>query len=128
MHSMKARLCTIMIGCVVLLSFVAMSGSAQVVLPNTNPGCGPGNHELCLPPRVLDYVPHSGPVGTSVIINGVNISRATRVTFNGVAAKFGLNTDSKLTARVPKGAKTGKIAVTTPGGTTATDGDFVVTE
>jgi large repetitive protein len=113
---------------VVLLILACGPGMGQVVMPGGQAGCGPGSRELCIPPRIVDYTPRSGAVGTSVIITGMNISRTTRITFNGVAAKFGLNTDSKVTARVPKGAKTGKIEVTTPGGKSESEGDFVVTE
>jgi hypothetical protein len=67
-------------------------------------------------------------VGTLVTITGVSLTQTTRVTFGGVAAtSFTVNSDTQVTATVPTGAKTGKIAVTTSGGTAIGTGTFTVT-
>ncbi len=51
-----------------------------------------------------------------------------KVTFGGVkATTFGVNTDNQVTANVPTGAKTGHIAITTPGGNAVSSGIFTVT-
>jgi hypothetical protein len=53
---------------------------------------------------------------------------ATKVTFGGVkATNFTVNSGSQITATVPQGAVTGKIKVTTPGGTATSKGLFTVT-
>jgi hypothetical protein len=78
-------------------------------------------------PTITSFSPASGPVGTTVTINGTNFTGATSVTFNGVSAAFIINSNVKITATVPTGATTGKIAVTTPGGTATSATNFTVT-
>jgi len=78
-------------------------------------------------PSISGFTPPNGPVGTQVVITGVSLSQATAVKFGGVAATaFTVNSDTQVTATVPTGAKTGKIAVTTPGGTTNSATTFTV--
>lgn len=65
---------------------------------------------------ITSFTPASGPVGTSVTITGTSLTGTTRVTFDGVAATtFKAVSETEVTATVPTGAKTGKIAVTTNG-------------
>jgi hypothetical protein len=67
-------------------------------------------------------------VGTSVKISGNSFTGTTAVTFGGVAAtSFQVIKDTEVDAFVPAGAVTGKIAVTTPGGTATTATNFTVT-
>jgi uncharacterized repeat protein (TIGR03803 family) len=75
----------------------------------------------------VQTLPTSGVVGTSVIILGTNLTGATSVTFNGTAATFTVVSDSEITATVPAGATTGKVEVTTPGGTLSSNVTFRVT-
>jgi uncharacterized repeat protein (TIGR03803 family) len=78
-------------------------------------------------PEVLSFSPTSGPVGTSVTITGNSFTGATKVTFEGVAAtSFEVKSDTQVDALVPTGAKTGTIAVTTPGGTGTSASKFTV--
>ncbi len=77
-------------------------------------------------PKISSFSPTSGPVGTSVTINGSNFTGATAVKFNGVSATFTVNSSSKITATVPSGATDGKISVTTPGGTATSPTSFDV--
>src|SRR5205814_457301 len=65
-------------------------------------------------PKVTSFTPPSGPVGTIVTINGVNLTGATEVRFNGVLAIFTPVSATSIRATVPAGAKTGRISVTTP--------------
>jgi hypothetical protein len=78
-------------------------------------------------PTITSFSPTSGPVGTTVTINGTNFTGATSVKFNGVTATFIVNSATKITATVPTGATTGRITVTTPGGTATSTSDFTVT-
>jgi uncharacterized repeat protein (TIGR03803 family) len=78
-------------------------------------------------PKVNSFAPTSGPVGTSVVIKGVSLTQASAVKFDGVAAtSFTVNSDTQITAIVPTGAKTGKIAVTTKGGASSSSTAFTV--
>jgi uncharacterized repeat protein (TIGR03803 family) len=80
-------------------------------------------------PQIKSFTPKSGPVGTTVTITGVGLTLTSEVTFDGVAATdFTVDSDKKVTATVPTGAKTGKIAITTPGGTATSTTSFTVTE
>ena len=80
-------------------------------------------------PAIKSFTPTSGAVGTSVAITGTSLTQTTKVTFGGVAATtFTVNSDMKVTATVPTGAKTGKIAITTAGGTATSTGTFTVTQ
>jgi len=50
------------------------------------------------------------------------------VTFGGISAtSFTVNSDTEVTAIVPAGAKTGKIAIATPEGTATSASKFTVT-
>jgi uncharacterized repeat protein (TIGR03803 family) len=77
-------------------------------------------------PTVLSFTPLDGPVGTSVTITGTGLTQATKVTFDEVSAAFTVNSDSEIAATVPTGATTGKIAVTTKGGTATSTNSFTV--
>ena len=61
-----------------------------------------------------------------MIINGNTFLNTKSVTFNGVAANFTINSSTKITAGVPAGATSGKIAVTTPSGTATSATNFTV--
>jgi hypothetical protein len=79
-------------------------------------------------PTISGFAPSSGPVGTSVLITGTSLSQTTAVKFGAVKAPvFTINSDTQLTATVPSGAKTGKIVVTTKGGTATSAATFTVT-
>jgi uncharacterized repeat protein (TIGR03803 family) len=71
-------------------------------------------------------LPHSGQVGQVIEILGTDLTGATSVTFNGTPATFTVNARTEITATVPTGATTGRIQVTTPGGTLPSAGQFVV--
>lgn len=77
-------------------------------------------------PQILSFSPPSGPVGTLVTITGVSLTQTTKVTFSGKAAVFTKNSDTQVTGTVPAGAVTGKIAITTSGGTASSATNFTV--
>jgi uncharacterized protein (TIGR03437 family) len=80
------------------------------------------------PPTISSFTPTSGPVGTGVTITGTNFSGASSVKFNTTSATtFTVNSATQITATVPTGATTGKISVTTGGGTVTSGSDFTVT-
>ena len=75
---------------------------------------------------MLSFSPPSGPVGTLVTINGSGLMQTMRVVFNGKSASFTVVSDTEITATVPTGATTGKIRVTTKGGSVTSSSDFTV--
>jgi len=79
-------------------------------------------------PTITSFMPTSGPVGTTVTLTGTSFTGATAVTFNGVAAAiFTVVSATEMTAKVPVGATSGAIAVTTPAGTGTSATSFTVT-
>jgi uncharacterized repeat protein (TIGR03803 family) len=102
----------------------ALTGSVTVTTGST---VLTSNVVFKVTPKITSFSPAQGAVGTSVVINGSSFTQATKVTFGGVAAtNFTVNSDIKITAKVPTGAVTGKIAVTTPGGTATSATNFTV--
>jgi hypothetical protein len=80
------------------------------------------------PPTVSGFSPASGSAGTAVVVSGTNLSAASGVTFNGLAAaSYTVDSSTQITAVVPAGATNGPIGVTTPGGSAASAGTFTVT-
>ena len=77
-------------------------------------------------PTITGFSPTSGQVGSSVTISGDNLTGATGVKFNALAATFILFGNS-LIATVPGGATTGQITVTTPSGTASSATAFTLT-
>jgi len=104
----------------------AATGSVTVSTPG---GKLTSNRIFRVIPAILSFSPPSGPVGTPVTIIGTSFTGAKKVTFGGVkATTFTVDLDTQITATVPTGAKTGKIQVTTPGGTATSATDFTVTQ
>ncbi len=77
-------------------------------------------------PTLKTFAPASGAVGASVTITGTGLAQTTAVKFNGKAATFSIKSDAQITATVPTGATTGKIAVTTKGGSVSGATTFTV--
>jgi uncharacterized repeat protein (TIGR03803 family) len=84
--------------------------------------------KVVAPPQITKFAPASGPVGSTVSISGASFSQTTEVTFNGTATTFTVKSDKLVTATVPTGATTGKIAIVSPGGTATTFMTFTVTQ
>jgi hypothetical protein len=78
-------------------------------------------------PTITSFTPTAGPVGTTVTITGTNLTGATSVKFNGVSATITSNTATQIVTKVPVGATTGPITVTTPSGTATSATNFTVT-
>ena len=75
----------------------------------------------------ITSIPASGSVGNPVMIEGTGLTQTTTVKFDGVkATSFTVNSDTQVTVDVPTGAKTGKIAVTTAGGSATSKTNFTV--
>jgi uncharacterized repeat protein (TIGR03803 family) len=77
-------------------------------------------------PTYKSFTPPSGPVGTVVTFNGTGLAQTTKVTIDKISASFTVVSDSEITATVPSGAATGKIVVTTKGGSVTSSTNFTV--
>jgi uncharacterized repeat protein (TIGR03803 family) len=78
-------------------------------------------------PTFTSFSPTSGVVGDTVILKGTGLSETTRVTFAAnKIAPFTVDNDSQLTVNVPIGAVTGKITISTKGGSAASAANFTV--
>ncbi len=77
-------------------------------------------------PTFTSFSPPSGPVGTLVTVNGTGLTQTTKVTVDGKSAAFTVVSDIEITATVPTTATTGKIAVTTKGGSATSATSFTV--
>jgi uncharacterized repeat protein (TIGR03803 family) len=77
-------------------------------------------------PAFVQANPGFGAAGHVVNVLGNSLTGTSSVTFNGVAAQFKVVSDTYLEAQVPAGATTGKIEVTTPGGTLESNFAFQV--
>jgi len=80
---------------------------------------------LPAPPVVSSFSPMAGPTGTVVTVTGSNLTGASHVWFNGMAAQFTSLSDTQLQAVVPAGATYGRIIVAGPGGVGASPSGFV---
>ncbi len=78
-------------------------------------------------PSITSFSPSSGTPGTTVTINGSGFTGASRVTFSGTAASFSVVSANQIKATVPRRARSGRIAVTTSGGSTSSATSFTVT-
>jgi uncharacterized repeat protein (TIGR03803 family) len=74
----------------------------------------------------VETLPTAGTVGAAVKILGTDLASATSVSFNGTTATFKVISASEISTSVPSGAATGRIKVTTPGGTLSSDVAFSV--
>ena len=79
------------------------------------------------PPQVASMTPVSGAFGSTVALEGRNLTDATAVSLCSVPATFTVVSDARVEAVVPAGACDGAWTVTTGGGTTTSGTAFVVT-
>jgi hypothetical protein len=101
----------------------ATTGVVKVLLTH---GHLTSSQKFLVIPVILSFSPTSGAVGSQVVITGNSFTGATKVTFGSKKAIFTVNSYTQITATVPAGAVTGKIQVTTPGGTTVSATVFTV--
>ncbi|MBI3476780.1 MAG: IPT/TIG domain-containing protein [Acidobacteria bacterium] len=102
------------------------SGNVTVVTPA---GTLTSNKAYKIAPVITGFSPPSGPVGSLVTITGSGFIGTTQVKFGGVkATSYTVDpSGASITATVPVGAKTGKIAIKTSGGNASSKTTFTVT-
>jgi uncharacterized repeat protein (TIGR03803 family) len=101
----------------------AVTGLVSVVTPS---GKLTATSNFLVLPTIKTIAPDSGPTGTLVTVTGSGLTGATSVTVDGKTASFTVVSSTEITVTVPSTAKTGKIVVTTKGGS-ATSTTFTVT-
>jgi len=101
---------------------VPATASTGKVRVNAPAGSATSTTNFVLLPVISGFTPAFGAVGTNVTITGANLNVGTpKVFFNGVQAATPTGvTFGQLTAKVPAGATTGPISVTTTDGSYAT--------
>jgi hypothetical protein len=77
-------------------------------------------------PTISSFSPKSGPVGSTVEIEGTNFIPRLSISFFGDVQAEGSFTGTTITVTVPDGASTGPIQVQTANGTAETPQSFVV--
>lgn len=76
---------------------------------------------------ITAFSPGLGPVGSTVIISGLNFERASWVKFGGVLSRFTLASPTQIRAVVPPNAPSGRITIATPQGAATSLTDFFPT-
>jgi hypothetical protein len=110
-----------------MIAVVPASGTTGTVTVTTPSGTLKSKQTFKVLPVISSFTPTSGPVGTQVTIAGTGLAGTSKVTFGGVKATvFTVNSGTQVTATVPTGAVTGKIRITTAGGSAASLGTFAV--
>ena len=102
----------------------ASTGYIQVTLPSGNVM---ENLPFHVRPDVLQITPTSGAVGTPVTIRGESFTGARTVAFGGVkTSSFTVVSDTQISVMVPEGAVSGKVSVSTNGGSGTSSMSFEV--
>ena len=78
-------------------------------------------------PTITGFSPTSGPVGTTVTINGTNFPGSLSVIFTGGAAASAIVSSTQAVTTVPEGAETGPITLVSQNGSVSTATGFTVT-
>ena len=103
----------------------ATTGKIQVVARNGTAVSSTNFTVTAQPaPTVTGLSAASGPVGSTLVINGTNFVGDVGVWFNGVAASPSTSSPTVLTVTVPVGAISGPVQLTTAGVTATSDGSF----
>jgi hypothetical protein len=115
---------------------IAVNSSGDVYVSGSDTGSGTAQDYATIkyaptapsaPPTIVSFAPASGAVGTAVTITGTNFVNVSAVTFNLTSASYTVLSATQIQATVPANASTGRIRVTTPGGTATSGSDFTVT-
>jgi hypothetical protein len=107
----------------------ATTGKVSVVAADNTTATSADDFVVTSGPSVTisSFSPTFGLAGTKVTINGSNFTGATTVMVGTKAdPAFTVDSDSKITATVQNGAKSGPVTVTTPNGTATSAIDFTV--
>lgn len=106
---------------------VPAGATSGIVSVTTSTGTLKSLYKFRVMPQITSFSPTSGAVGAVVKITGLSLTQTSAVTFGGAKANtFTVNSDTQVTATIPTAAKTGRISVTTAGGTATSATNFDV--
>ena len=95
---------------------VPITSSGKITVTTAGGICASPSALTFVPnPTISSFSPYAAGKGATVSITGTNLTGATAIKFNGVPAKFTINSATSITATVPT-TSSGKITVTTAGG------------
>ncbi len=102
----------------------ALTGALKVVASG---GTVTGSPTFKVVPRFDSFSPAKGKKGSSVTVTGNSLTGTTKVTLNGRSCSFTVLSNTQVRFTVPSFfASSGKIVVTTPGGTATSLTNFVI--
>lgn len=78
-------------------------------------------------PTITGFTATSGSVGAKITVTGAHLGAALTVTVNRVAAVFTVSSATTIVVTIPAGATSGKIRVTTAGGSVTSVGTLTIT-
>jgi len=105
------------------------SGETGLISVTTSAGTLFSSSIFKVAPKITAISPVSGKVNSSVVITGTGLIQASAIKVGkGKVTSYTVNSDKQLTITVPATATTGKITVTTPGGSAASSAVFTVTQ
>ncbi len=111
------------------LSVVVPNGAATGPLTVTNPvGTGTSAATLRILPAITTVTPRAGVVGATITVSGTSLkvgSNAPQVSLGGLPVAVETSSPAAVTIRIPEGAASGRIQLTTADGT-ATSADTVL--
>ncbi|HEV2731607.1 MAG TPA: choice-of-anchor tandem repeat GloVer-containing protein, partial [Terriglobales bacterium] len=93
-----------------MTAVVPVTGTTGPVTVTTPSGIRVSNKKFRVIPVISSFSPTSGTIGAQVVIAGSGLKQTTKVTFGDVTASFVVNSATQVSATVPGGAVTGKIA------------------
>lgn len=110
---------------------VPATGTTGKITIETAAGSGlsASNFTVIGAPAISSFTPTSGLAGVEVTITGTNFINVNTIKFNSTvvtAGNYTLFSDTQIKAKVPAGAASGKISVTTPAGSGTSGTDFTV--
>ena len=78
-------------------------------------------------PTITSFTPASGAPGTTVVLKGTNLARATGISVNGTPARtFTILSPTSISFVINTGTTTGAIFIDTPAGITLSATDFTI--
>ena len=77
-------------------------------------------------PSITSFAPTTAPAGTTLTVNGLNLSGSTVISIGGVAATITANTGTTLTTSVPATGASGYVVLRTINGTAVAPQQFTL--